>query len=50
MNNAKDEERKETVFSLRIPSSMYEEIRDRAKKNKRSINSEILIALAGGAS
>ena len=33
------------VFSLRLPATMYEKLEKEAKKNKRSVNTEILIAI-----
>lgn len=33
------------AYPLRLPVSMYEFFNDQAKKNKRSVNAEILIAL-----
>lgn len=33
------------VFSLRLPISMYEFLDQVAKQNKRSVNSEVLLAI-----
>lgn len=33
------------VYPLRLPITMYEYFQEQAEKNKRSVNTEILIAL-----
>lgn len=33
------------VFPLRLPITLYEYFQEQAEKNKRSVNTEILIAL-----
>lgn len=33
------------VFSLRLPVTMYDYLKEQAEKQKRSVNAEILIAL-----
>ena len=38
-------EDKVKVFSLRIPEDLYKQVDKKSKKNRRSVNSEILILL-----
>ncbi len=38
-------EDKVKVFSLRIPKELYKQVDKKSKKNRRSVNSEILILL-----
>ena len=38
-------EDKVKVFPLRIPKALYKQVDERSKKNRRSVNSEILILL-----